>query len=213
MSTPSGPVPGFEPPAYETGQQPAPAYPTGQPPPAYPMAPVATPDRMPRPAVITAAFWLLMAGAALFVIGVAATLVANMDNLEQFSRESLQEDGQQFTEGDVHGVARISAMLFTAAAAVLATPYVIFAALLRGGRNWARITLTVLVSIGGFVTALLIIAPLDLGARLAEVALVIIAIVIIVLMFNSTANPYFARRPPPPPTWYPAPPAGPDMRG
>lgn len=166
-----------------------------QPPPVYPMAPAATPVRMSRPAVITAAFWLVIAGAVLFVVGVATALTANMTDLEQFARESFAEDGEPFTEGDVQSLARFEALWFTVLAAVLAAPYVIFACLLRGGRNWARVTLTVIVSIGGFVTALLIIAPLGIGIRLVEVAVVAIAIMTIVLMFNSTANPYFDHRP------------------
>jgi hypothetical protein len=159
------------------------------------MAPVATPGSKPRPRGVTAAFWLTLAGSALFLASVAIVLAATIDSLRDIVRETYIEDGTPYDETDIQSGAMSTAMLLMFLALVPTAPFITFAALLRGGRNWARVLLTVLVSIGGFVSIVQIFLPYPNAAaliRVVELALVGTSVAIIILLFSARANRYFA---------------------
>ena len=67
-------------------------------------------------------------------------------------------------------------------------------ALLRRGRNWTRVLLTVLVSIGGFVTLILMVPPYPsygLLIRLLAPALAGESVAIVALLFARASHEFF----------------------
>jgi hypothetical protein len=151
-----------------------------------------------RPATVLVAFWLVLAGAALLLLMLVLSFAAGWDTLEQFARESLAEDGRPQTDAAVHGVAQLTALVYTGILIILISVYVLFAALMLGGRNWARVTLTVLLAIGLFLAVIIaVLTAVRWSAAyltLLATALAASCVGTIVAMFRGSAGPYFDYR-------------------
>jgi len=161
------------------------------------MAPAGVPMPPARPGVVTAAFWLTLGGAALFLVTVALLLGVAWEDMRETARETLVEDGERYTEEDLDSTARMVMFVYVLLAVLATAPFVTFASLLRGGRNWARVVLTVFVSIGGFVSLIMVFPPYGDHVnvpvvRVLELVLAGLAATIIVLLFSRDANRYFA---------------------
>jgi len=203
LNDPNGPLPGFEPPGERPASYPGqlPGYEQAQYPsyqqapyPGYPaMSGVGAAPPVRRPASVELAFRLLLFG-ALIVAGilVLAVVIGN-DDIERSAREELAKDGP-FTESDVAAFKVGVIFAFSVPVAVPMTLIVIFAFVMRRGRNWARITLTVLISLGLLAALITAIAPAYLPVRLLAVALFPINLAIIIAMFQASANQYFDPR-------------------
>ncbi|MCC8244330.1 hypothetical protein [Saccharothrix luteola] len=126
-----------------------------------PMPPVGAADFAPRrPVTATVASWSWIAGAVLVVLALPGLFYTGLDAFaDDLVRDSAGEtDALTRTEAEV--AARLTPVLFALGFAVLSVPFVIAAAKLRSGRNWARILLTVLgLPVGAFgVVAMLVFA-------------------------------------------------------
>lgn len=203
MSEPNGPLPGFEPPSREPASYPSQlpsyeqaVYPTyeqapypGQP--VTPSAGVATPPR--RPGSVIFAFRLILLGSVVVAAMLVLAFVIGNDELEQSARDELAKDGP-YTDSDVQffkaGVIGVSSLSVAVPMALI----IIFGAVMRGGRNWARVTLTVLLSLGLLGAMITALAPAYLPVRLLAVLMFPLNVAIIVAMFQSTANRYFDQR-------------------
>jgi hypothetical protein len=205
LSDPDGPLPGFEPP----DQRPAPypsQLPSYEPPPpyhpgyqqapypGYPVMPgvgAAPPMRRPGPVVL--AFRLILLGAAIVAAMWVLNLALGTESLDRAARESLAQDGP-YTESDVTafkaGVIGGSAVFI----AIPMTLIVVFGFVMRRGRNWARVTLTVLLSLGLIAAVITALVPAYLVVRLLAVVLFVVNVGILFAMFHSAAGPYFDRR-------------------
>lgn len=159
--------------------------------PMPPLAPVLPQELAPaRPATVTAAMWIWIAGAVLSIAVVPLLLLMNIDFLlDQDSSIRTPED-RQAAEFGVRAVALVSGVAMLVAAA----PYVAFAIVLRNGHNWARILLTVLGVLGIIsMTVTLIIA---LGAQSWQAGVTICIVVIgltvaaVVLQFLPPSNKF-----------------------
>lgn len=206
MSDPDGPLPGFGPPSKEPAPYPSQlpsyeqtSYPVYEqtPYPGYPGMPgVASPPapgRRRRPGVVDFAFWLILLGGAISVaMLVSALLIGNAD-LERSLGETLAEDGP-YTEEDLRSFKAFVIAMFAVLLAVPLALFVVFGFVMRGGRNWARVTLTVLLSIGLLVALGIAVAPAYVPVRLLAVLMIPLNVAIIVAMFQSAANQYFVPR-------------------
>ncbi|MFJ6670923.1 hypothetical protein ACIQMJ_07420 [Actinosynnema sp. NPDC091369] len=118
-------------------------------PPGYrlpaPMPPVHPADFTPRrPVTTTVASWCWIAGAVLAVIALPALFYTGIDVLtDELVRDSAT-DADPMTRGEAELSARFTPILFMLPLVVLSAPFVVAAGKLRSGRNWARVTLTVL---------------------------------------------------------------------
>ncbi|GAB2824167.1 hypothetical protein [Lentzea nigeriaca] len=152
-----------------------------------PLAPVLPQELAPpRPATITAAMWIWIAGA---VLSVAVFPVLFLTNTDFF----LAGDPSVNREMGSAGV-RAMALLFGFAMLVAAAPYVAFAVVLRNGQNWARILLTILGVLGFMsMVAIMFIA---LAARVWQpgtaISIVVIGLTVaaVVLQFLPASNRY-----------------------
>ncbi len=157
--------------------------PTYPPYPAYPgpgRQPAIPVSRVRPPGSVIAAFWIILAQVVLSLVGVALLFTdSGADTLRTELEKRDLPDGM--TVDQLVNLARGVAAGVVVLVAVLV---VFFAVKMRGGRNWARVTLTVL-------SALLVVSTLS-GAR-SGVGLVglVIAIVAIVLMYLAPSNSYF----------------------
>ncbi|OLF07477.1 hypothetical protein BLA60_26455 [Actinophytocola xinjiangensis] len=160
------------------------------------MAPVAAVPPVAEPAAVRVAFWLTLGGAALFLALVGLWIGVGWGGLRDSARTQLMDNGDPVGSGDVDVRARAATFVIILFAVVGTAPYVTFAALLVRGRNWARVLLTVLVSIGGFVALVAVFLPYDhdLGpaTRLVALALAGVSAAIVSLLFGRRVNRYFA---------------------
>ena len=88
-----------------------------------------------------------------------------------------------------------SAFFYVLLAVVAAAPFITFGALLGTGRNWVRVLLTVLLSVGGFISLIALLTPYsEADALLRVIALMLlgISVAVITLLFSSAANRFFA---------------------
>ncbi|MEU0877915.1 hypothetical protein ABZ345_04905 [Lentzea sp. NPDC005914] len=153
--------------------------------PMPPLGPVLPQELAPqRPATITAAMWIWIAGA---VLSVAVFPVLFLTNTEYFLN---QDDSVDRAAGEL-GV-RALALVSGFAMLVAAAPYVAFAVVLRNGQNWARILLTVLGAIGFLSTiAIMLVA---LAAQVWQpgtaISIVVLGLIVaaVVLQFLPASN-------------------------
>ena len=183
MTAPQYPQSPGNDPAYgapNPGGYPAAGYPGA----GYPGGPMAPAVKPKAPGTITAAFIIYLLSAI-----AAAASVAVL-----FTDDGKRQLRQALTDANINGVDVDSLVNTTRTAAgvlavVLIVLYVIFDLLMRAGRNWARIVLTV-------VSALSIISSFtgSLGAARGTVSWVglILSILAIVLMYLPVSNAYFA---------------------
>lgn len=117
-----------------------------------PMPPVGPADYAPRrPVTATVASWCWIAGAVLVVIALPGVFYTGIDGLAADLVRDSAAEGDSLTRGEADVAARLTPVLFALGLAVLSVPFVIAAAKLRSGRNWARILLTVLsLPVGAF---------------------------------------------------------------
>lgn len=126
-----------------------------------PMPPVGPADFAPRrPVTATVASWSWIAGVVLVVLALPGLFYTGTDAIaDDLVRDSAAEPGA-LTRTEAEVAARLTPALFALGFAVLSVPFVIAAAKLRSGRNWARILLTVLgLPVGAFgIVAMLMFA-------------------------------------------------------
>jgi hypothetical protein len=112
-----------------------------------PMPPVSSDDLAPRrPVTTTVASWCWIAGAALVVLGLPGLAYTGIDVLTDDLLRDSATANDPISRGQAELSARLTPVVFALAFAVLSVPFVIAAAKLRSGRNWARVTLTVLAT-------------------------------------------------------------------
>ncbi|MFD0199331.1 MULTISPECIES: hypothetical protein [Saccharothrix] len=110
-----------------------------------PMPPVDQHDFAPRrPVTATVASWCWIAAAALVVLVLPGLFYTGMDGLADDLVRDSEAQPDPMSRGEAELVAWFTPIPFAILFAVLSVPFLIAAAKLRAGRNWARITLTVL---------------------------------------------------------------------
>ena len=97
-------------------------------------------SKVQPPGTITASFWLYIIGA---VVGTIGGILVFSD--KQRIIDAIHKSNPHLTATEVHDTANIVAMIALAFAIIAFLLYLLFAAKLRSGRNWARIVLTILV--------------------------------------------------------------------
>ena len=165
-----------------------PYQPMPSPPPHETPAWQATPAS--RPKTVDTAFLLWMIIAALGVVSLILQLTIG-DEFTRAARISLEQQNEPFTEQDVETIANAAKFFALAIGLLFVGLFLLFAYRMRAGKNWARITLTVL---GGLSVVFTLIGlassdPLTLIIRLADAVLIVAAIY---YMFRPDANQYFA---------------------
>ena len=188
MSDPDGPRTGFEPPSYPTAPYPGPAYP------GYPaMSDTGGAPAVSRPGAVSLAFWLILLGSAIVVAMFVSALVFGAEDLDRNARETLAEDGL-YTEADVRSFKTFAIAAFSGMVAIGVALFVVFGFVMRTGRNWARVLLTVLLGIGLLVALGLALGPVFLAVRLLAVLMFPLDIAVIVAMFQPSNSPFFDPR-------------------
>jgi hypothetical protein len=148
---------------------------------------------VPRPTPVTVAFWLVLGGAAVVLLMLVLGFVTDWDSWVEQAREQLAEDGA-YTQNDLDSFSRFSAGAVTVGLLVPMGLYILFGALMRSGRNWARVTLTVFLSLGLVAALVVALVPLTLVVRLLAIPLALLCIATIVVMFAGSTGPYFDYR-------------------
>jgi predicted membrane channel-forming protein YqfA (hemolysin III family) len=99
-----------------------------------------TESKVPPPGTITASFWLYLIGA---VVGIIGGILVFSD--KQRIIDAVHKSNPNLTDAQLHDTANVATVIALAFAIIAFLLYLLFAAKLRSGRNWARIVLTILV--------------------------------------------------------------------
>ncbi|RLK60659.1 hypothetical protein [Actinokineospora cianjurensis] len=146
-----------------------------------------------RPASVENSFKLWVLNALLGVVGFILTLLLGVDALRE---NAAREIAKQNTTGvDVDTVVTAGLVFAGVLAVGFFALYLLFAFKMRAGRNWARMTLAILGTIGILLSVLGLLtetaAPVDMVINVIQVLIVGTAIY---FMFTAEAKAYFEPR-------------------
>lgn len=142
-----------------------------------------------RPKSVDNAFtmWLIIIGLA--VVSIIISLTVGSDDFKDAARDALA--GQNKTEQEIEDYANAAKVFTAIIAIVFIALYLLFAYKMRAGRNWARITLTVL---GGLNVLSILFSFRQAGGVGIVIGLVqaVVILAAIYFMFRPEANQYYA---------------------
>ncbi|WP_309118003.1 hypothetical protein [Saccharothrix sp.] len=139
-----------------------------------------TAARPPVPNEVRIAFWIWVAGAALFLLSAVYTLTQR-DQFVEAVRQTPEAQGLSPEAFDAAVTA--SWMLAVVASAVLGGLFVLFAYQVRAGKGWARVVLAVLTAA---VLLFVLFGPSLLGLLIA-----LMSVVAVVMLYMPNAKEYF----------------------
>jgi len=143
----------------------------------------AEPATLPAPPVaVVVSFWILIASAALRLLVVAVTLATWNSVVNQLLQQP-RPNGTTLDQARsaIHGYLIANITLDV----VFAILYVVFAYLMRHGRNWARVTITAVVAVFAILGVLN-------GTDLLTLVSVLVELVAVGLLYLRPAKEYFA---------------------
>lgn len=151
----------------------------------------------PRPREVDASFWLWVAS---FVLGVISLLyfLTDFDTirdtaLEEARRQLHRQPGAGVTGQQLDAIATAGLVIGAVIGVALTALQLLFAFLMRAGRNWARIVLAVFGVLG--VLSGLYSTSSEAGAQsVLSVVSLLVVLGALVTMFLPGANPWFRSR-------------------
>jgi hypothetical protein len=145
---------------------------------------------LPRPKSVDNAFMLWLISVGISVLSIIVTLTIGRSDIEAGARDSLKNSNKSFTEDDVSSLTNISIAIAVVISLIFIGLYLLFAYKMRAGRNWARITLTVLGALGIVFTlaSLSSSGGVEIAVRVIQAVVVVVAIY---FMFRPDSNQYF----------------------
>lgn len=145
---------------------------------------------LPIPLTVHRAFaaWVTIAGA--WLLGTIVVMTVRTEDIRAGTLQIMWASGADPTESAVNDLVVTTQVIRIVTAAVISGLFLLFAIRMRGGRNWARITITLLgaATVGYaliFLPAVSTVDGLFLGAQ------VIMATVATVLMYLPSSSRYF----------------------
>jgi flagellar biosynthesis protein FlhB len=147
-----------------------------------------------QPRDVDMAFWLWVASLLVSLIGQLFGVSATVDGLQ----DSMQERSTQPLSPDaLASMAHIFFIVIIVVTVLFIALLVFFGVKMRAGRNWARITITVLTALEALslVNTLMTTGGLEM---IASIVSVLLAVAAVVLMFRPDAKAYFAPKSPVP---------------
>lgn len=165
-------------------------WPAPQPPPGGHPVP-GPPPREPRPRTVEISFWLWM---VILTFGAVSSLLAlaQIDRLRTEAINQMAAQDPTLDRSTIESVATGALIGTVLVGLVFVTIGFVFAFLMRGGRNWARIALAVL---GGLAVLVGLFGLVNVSGPTAVTSFVQLLLVAgaIVTMFGSQANAWFRR--------------------
>lgn len=174
--------------------------------PAYPSPDnaAAGPAPVAPPASVTMAFQLFMAVAVLSIISVILSFMS-LPGVYETALAQARVTSPDLTPEQMEmaaSFARVGVIIGAVLVVAVIGLLVLFTFKMRAGRNWARITLTV---VGGIAVLMTLFTLVGIGTAIAAGGLAfassvlsllsgLLTVAAIVMMFRSDANPYFNRR-------------------
>lgn len=145
---------------------------------------------LPTPLAVRRAFaaWVTIAGA--WLLGTIVVMTVRTEDVREDVLRFLWRAGIDPSESAVDDLVVTTQVTRIATAAVISGLFLLFAIRMRGGRNWARITITLLGAVTSgyaliFLSAVSTVDGLFLGAQ------VIMATLATVLMYLPSSSRYF----------------------
>jgi hypothetical protein len=137
-------------------------------------------QNLPAPTTVQASFWLWVVTVVISLVGAVVGFTQRDAALAALRSANVQN----LTDAQIQAAVTLGLAVAAVFAIVFAGLYLLFAFKARAGRNWARITLTVLT--------VLRLLSLIAGSNLLAVISVVVAVVAVVLLFLPASNQFFA---------------------
>jgi len=135
---------------------------------------------LPAPKEVRISFWIWIAGAVLSAVGGLLALTQR-DEVARVLRGTPQfADAPQ---AELDAAVAASVLFSIVFGLVIAGLYVLFAFKVRAGRNWARVTLTVLTALG--------LLSLLLGASVSGLLTSLLSVIAVALLYTRNSRAYF----------------------
>ncbi|GAA3003585.1 hypothetical protein [Actinokineospora diospyrosa] len=145
-----------------------------------------------RPKSVTTSFQLWVVNAILGIVGFIVTVAIGTDALRESAATALRAQGKAATSAEIDTVVTAGLVFAGIIAAVSFALYLLFAFKMRAGKNWARMTLAILGTIGLIVNVLGLVSE---GAAPAGIVVSVIQILLvgtaIYFMFTADSKAYF----------------------
>jgi F0F1-type ATP synthase assembly protein I len=152
---------------------------------------LAPPPAVARPKSVDNSFllWLVITG--LGVLSLILTLTVGSDDITEQARKALEDAGKSTSPSEVESAANAAKMFAVIGGLLFTGLYLLFVFMMRGGKNWARITLAILGLIGiiGTLIQLRSVGAVTMIFGFLQVLLILGAAY---FMFRPDANQYFA---------------------
>jgi hypothetical protein len=144
-----------------------------------------------RPKSVDNAWMLWMVGAAISLLSLIFIFTVDADAIADQARKTLEGQGKTPTQKEIDDAANIFKITGVIFSLIFIGLFVLFAYKMRAGRNWARITLTVLgaLSVVSTLFGLSSASGLHLVVALIQMVLILVAVY---FMYRPDANQYFA---------------------
>lgn len=172
----------------------------------YPAAPGAEAGPRPVPQNVLMAFYVMLTGAVVTVLSAAYMLTT----IDQIRSDALEASGGVFRGDDLDILVYAGLAGGILTSLVTAGLWVWLAFACRAGKNWARVTGTVLFGINVLFSVVAVISTLaapraDLQSLAFTVVGVVIGLAAVILLWNPRSKAYFAPAPPSGYQLYPGP--------
>lgn len=144
-----------------------------------------------RPREVEYAFWIVVAWS---IIGIVSGIVGVSagGGMEAEMQRQMAASGTQMDPAMVSTMSSVASAAAIGGAVIAAILWIFFGVMMRGGRNWARIVLTVFSAISIVAN---LVAAVSGPTPILSVIGVLAIVAVVLLMYRPAANAYFAPRP------------------
>ena len=143
-------------------------------------------QRPPTPASVLTAVKVMYAGAAASIGGIVIDILT-----VSATKTAIQKRSPHMSASQINSSQHVLVAAFIAGGVIAAVVWIVLARGCLRGRNWARITGTVLFALSTVDTLVGLTAPIAIGVRLWGALVWLIALTAIILLWRRSSSAYF----------------------
>ncbi len=147
-------------------------------------------QRPPAPASVLTAVKVMYAGAAASILGIVIDILT-----VTATKTAIQKRSPHLSASQINSSQHVLVAGFIAGGVIAAVVWIVLARVCLQGRNWARITGTVLFALSTVDTLVGLTAPIALAVKLWVALVWLIALTAIVLLWRRSSSAFFKPTP------------------
>ena len=147
-------------------------------------------QRPPAPASVLTAIKVMYAGAAASILGIVIDVIT-----VSATKTAIQKRSPHLSASQINSSQHVLVAGFIAGGVIAAVVWIVLARACLNGRNWGRITGTVLFALSCVDTLIGLTAPVAIGAKLWGALVWLIALTAVVFLWRRSSSAYFKPTP------------------